>query len=107
MCEFKEAIRKHRDGATLDLFVTPGAKCSVFPAGYDKWRKRMEAEVCSEAKEDKANKEIVGKLAECFNKPVKDVLIISGEKSREKTLLVKGASVDDVIKILRGSLNGS
>lgn len=107
MCEFKETIRKHRDGATLDLFVTPGAKCSVFPAGYDKWRKRIEIKVCSEAKEDKANKEIVGKLAECFNKPVKDVLIISGGKSREKTLLVKGASVGDVIKILRGSLNGS
>jgi len=107
MCEFKEAIRKYRDGATLDLFVTLRAKCSVFPAGYDKWRKRIKIKVCSEAKENKANKEIVEKLAEYFNKPVKDVLVISGEKSKGKTLLVKGASVDDVIKILKGSLNGS
>ena len=107
MCEFREAIKKRKDGATLDLFVTPGAKYSVFPAGYDKWRKRIVIKVCSEAKENKANKEIVGKLAEYFNKPVRDVLVISGEKSREKTLLVKGASVDDVIKRLRGSLNGS
>ena len=106
MCEFKEAMRKHRNGATLDLFVTPRAKCSVFPAGYNKWRKRIEIKVCSEAKENKANKEIVEKLAEYFNKPVKDVLVVSGEKSREKTLLVKGTLVDDIIKRLRGSLNG-
>lgn len=107
MCEFKEAIRKHRDGATLDLFVTPRAKCSVFPAGYDKRRKRIEIKVCSEAKGNNANKEVVEKLAEYFNKPVKDILIISGERSREKTILVKGASVDDIIKRLGESLNGS
>ena len=101
MCEFKETIRKHRDGATLDLFVTPGAKYSVFPAGYDKWRKRIVIKVCSEAKRNKANKEIVGKLAEYFNKPVRDVLVISGEKSREKTLHVKGVSVDQVINRLK------
>lgn len=104
MCEFKEAIRKHRDGAILNLFVTPGADRVVFPAGYNQWRKRVEIKVCSEAKENKANKEVIKTIAEYFNKSAKDVSVVSGEKSREKTLLVEGVSVDKIMKRLKGYL---
>jgi uncharacterized protein (TIGR00251 family) len=101
MCKFQEAIRKHRDGAILNLFVTPGADRVVFPAGYNQWRKRVEIKVCSEAKENKANKEVINTIAEYFNKSAKDVSVVSGEKSREKTLLVKGVSVDEIMKRLK------
>jgi len=106
MSELTSAIKNHRDGAILYLFVTTGAKNPVFPAGYNTWRKCLEIKVCSEAKENKANKDVIKTVARYFNKPVTSVYIISGEKSREKALLVKGVSIDSVTKRLKESLDG-
>ena len=106
MNEFREAIRNHKDGAIISLFVTSGADRAIFPAGYNVWRKRLDIKVRSEAKENKANKDVIKTVAEYFNKSVANVYIISGEKSREKILLVKGISVDNAIKRLKESLNG-
>lgn len=106
MCEFKEAIKKHRDGAILDLFVTPRSESATFPAGYNKWRKRIEIKVVSPAKENKANKEVLKTVAAFFNKTDKKILVVSGDKSREKTILIKDVSVDEVIDRFRKSLNG-
>ncbi|MDH7518019.1 MAG: DUF167 domain-containing protein [Candidatus Thermoplasmatota archaeon] len=106
MSEFKDAIKSHSDGAILNLFVKTKSKDVVFPAGYNTWRKCLEIKVCSEAKENRANKDVIKAVAKYFNKPVTNVFIVSGEKSREKTLLVKGVSVDDVSRRLRESLDG-
>ena len=106
MCEFKEAIKKHRYGASIDLFVTPRADRVVFPAGYNQWRRRIEIKVHSDAKENKANKEVIKIVAEHLNSPVKNVSIVSGEKNRDKTLLIKDTSVDAVVKRLKESMNG-
>jgi len=106
MNEFREAIRDHKDGAVLHLFVASGANRTVFPAGYNVWRKRLDIKVCSEAKDNKANKDVIKTVAEYFKKPVKDVLIVSGEKSRGKTLLIKNISSNEVIKKLMRSLDG-
>ncbi len=106
MSGFTGAIKDHRDGAILHLFVTTGAKNLVFPAGYNIWRKCLEIKVCSEAKENKANKDVIKTVAEYFKKPVTNVYILSGEKSREKTLLVKGISVESANKKLKESLDG-
>ena len=83
MCKFREAIKKHRDGVTLDLFVTPKTDSVVFPAGYNRWRKRAEIKVCSQAKENRANKEVVKTVAEYFHISVRDVMSIS-EQSGHK-----------------------
>ena len=106
MSEFADAVKKHKDGALLDLFVTTESDKSIFPTGYNQWRKRLEIRVCSPAKDNKANKEIVEVIAEFFDKQNKDVLVISGEKSREKTLLVKNISLEHVVTQLRKALNG-
>jgi len=106
MKELTGAIKNHRDGAILHLFVKTGAKHLVFPAGYNTWRKCLEMKVCSEAKENKANKDVIKTIAKYFNKSVASVFIISGEKNREKTLLVKGVSVDDATRRLKESLDG-
>ena len=100
MQKWREAIRKHRDGAVLKLFVTPSADCAVFPAGYNPWRKQIEIKVCSEARDNKANKEVLKTVAAFFNKTNDEVLFVSGEKSREKTLLVKNVSIDEVFRRL-------
>ena len=106
MSEFTGAIKDHRDGAILHLFVTTGAKNLVFPSGYNTWRKCLEIKVCSEAKDNKANKDVIKTVAEYFNKPITSVYIISGEKNRKKILLVKEVSVDSATKRLKESLDG-
>ena len=100
MCKFKESIKKHRNGATIDLFVTSGSKNTVFPAGYNKWRKRLEIKVKSKAKDNKANEEIIVTIADFLNKKSREISIISGEKSREKTLLIENVTTEYLIRKL-------
>ncbi len=104
--DLSQAVIKHRDGATLNLFVTTKANSSIFPAGYNIWRKRIEIKVCAEAKENMANKELIKTIAEYFSILTKDISIVSGEKNREKTILVKDVYVEDIIKKIRKSLDG-
>ena len=106
MSKIEDSIKKHRDGALLDIFVTSGANAVVFPAGYNPWRKRVEIKVRSEAKDNKANMEVIKTVAEYFHKPTRNVLITSGGKKREKTLFVEDILVDDIVKKLRKSLDG-
>ncbi|OGS40196.1 MAG: YggU family protein [Euryarchaeota archaeon RBG_13_31_8] len=103
MSKFEDSIKKHKDGTLLDIFVTPKAKSVIFPAGYNPWRKRIEIKVSSEAKDNKANMDVIKTIAEYFSKPTKDVMIVSGQKNKEKTLFIKDILVDEAIKKLRKS----
>jgi len=106
MSEFTDAVKNHRDGALIDLFVTTESDKAIFPAGYNQWRKRLEIKVCALAKDNRANKEVIGVVADFFDKKDKDILVISGEKSREKTLLVRDISLEHATAQLRKALNG-
>ena len=107
MCKFTDALKEHRDGAILDLFVTLGADVILFPAGYNRWRRRIEMKVCSPTKNNKANKEVIKAVADFFDKSNNEVSVISGDKSRAKTLLIQGISVDNITKKLQEVLNES
>jgi uncharacterized protein (TIGR00251 family) len=106
MGDFTEAIRQHKDAVLLDLFVTPNARHNVFPAGYNNWRKRIEIKIISEAKENKANKEVIRTLATYFQIAEKNVSIVRGDKSREKGIVIKHISTEEIIHKIRESLNG-
>jgi len=106
MVKLEKIVKKHQDGVIFDIFVTPMARDIVFPAGINSWRKCIEIKVCAAAKDDKANKEVIQIVADFFDKPLSDVYILSGRKNREKTILVKEASVDFVSDKLRSSLDG-
>jgi len=106
MNEFREAIRNHKDGAILHLFVTSGANRTVFPAGYNIWRKRLDIKVRSEAKDNKANNEVVETIARFFKILPKNVILVSGQKSREKTVALKKVPVDTVCERLEESFHG-
>ena len=99
-------IKKHRDGTVLSVFVTPEARNVVFPAGVNKWRKCLEMKVKSPAVDNKANKDVVKTIADFFKKSVNDVFVVSGSKKREKSVLVKGVSIDFVSQKLKESLDG-
>ena len=106
MKKISKIVKKHQDGATINLFVTPGARSIIFPAGYNKWRGCVEIKVSSLAKDNKANKEVIKTVANFVNKPVENVYVVSGSKNRSKTILIKGISPDVVSEKLEESLNG-
>jgi len=99
-------VKKHRDGAIFNLFVTPGAKSTIFPSGFNKWRNCIEIMISSPAKDNKANKEVIRTIADYFEKPVENVLIISGAKNRLKSVLIKDISLEFASERLKVSLNG-
>lgn len=105
MNKLEDIIKKHKNGVTINLFITPGSKKNIFPAGLNEWRKCVEMNVCSSAQDNKANMEVLKTIAGFFEKPVKDVFVVSGERNREKTVLVKDASVSDIVNRLQESLN--
>ncbi len=106
MGKIEKIIKKHPDGATLNLFVTPKSRKIIFPAGINSWRKAIEMSVVASAEENKANKEVIKTVADFFKKPVTDVFVVKGSKNRSKKVLVKGVSFDFVSERLRDSLDG-
>jgi uncharacterized protein (TIGR00251 family) len=99
-------IKKHGSGVLIDLFVTPNAEVNLFPAGVNNWRKRIEIKVCSIAKDNQANLELIKLIAKFYDKPIKSIFILRGKKTREKTIQIENISKDTVLKKLRESLNG-
>ncbi|KYK21669.1 hypothetical protein AYK21_00370 [Thermoplasmatales archaeon SG8-52-2] len=106
MVLFNEVLKKHGSGITINLFVTPNSDKSKFPAGFNKWRNRIEINVCSKAKDNHANMEVIRVIADFFNKQVKDVYVLTGKKSREKTVLIEDISEKTVSRRLKELLNG-
>ena len=70
----------------IKIHVVPGSSKSIFPAGYNKWRKSLEIRVKSKAIENKANIEVIEKISLFFQIPPKNISIVSGKKSRDKVI---------------------
>jgi len=106
MGDLGEIIKKYQDGATIPLFVTPNCRNCIFPAGFDEWKNRVEIKVKAKAQDNKANKDVLKTVAGFFNTKIKNVYILSGEKSREKIVFIKGSSVEFISNKLMESING-
>lgn len=96
MTSYKDAIKESNQGVLLCLHVVPGSTQTTFPVQYNPWRNSIEIKVQSEAKENKANTETVETVAGFFQLTVKDVVLVSGEKKREKTVCLKNISIKTV-----------
>lgn len=101
-----EAVKKHPSGTVINLFVTADADANIFPSGFNKWRKSVEIKVNAPAEKNKANLEIIKIMSTFFNKSQMDVLVVSGKKNREKSVLIRGVSVSKVIDKIGESLDG-
>jgi len=73
----------------LNLHITPNAE-KFEVSGFDAWRNALKVRVRSKPIEGKANKEIEQELSRVLGAEVK---IISGGKSRNKKIIVKGKAV--------------
>jgi len=100
------AISQIKNDVLIKIHVIPNSNTSIFPSKYNKWRKCIEIKLKAQAKENKANNEIIEKISKYFNFSPKNVIITSGQKNREKTVLLKNIKAEDVIKKIEDSLNG-
>ena len=87
-------------GVAIEVEVVPGSSESRFPAGYNEWRKRIEAKVKAPPEEGKANAELTSLVADAVGVPGARVRVTTGHASRRKTVAVLGASLAQVAEAL-------
>ncbi len=92
-----EALKETKNGVTINLVVSPNAKKTEI-VGYNEWRKAIEIRIKAPPKGGKANAELVKFFESIFGRSVE---IVKGQTSTQKTILVKGLSKNEALKILR------
>ena len=100
----KDAVKKHKLGATINLFVTPDARSNVFPTGVDEWRKSIEISVKSPAQDNRANIDVIKTVSEYFDVSHMNVLILNDKKNREKTFLLQGMTPGRIVSKIQEKL---
>ena len=89
-------LKETKEGTLLFIYVQPKAKKNAIE-GIDEWRGRLKVKIKAPPIEGKANKEVVKFFSKLLDA---EVAIVKGETSREKDLLVKGLSAEEVKKRL-------
>ncbi len=79
-------IKQTSKGAQVTVHVVPGSN-SFSVVGTDEWTGDIKIKVKANATNGKANHELIQELKKMLSA---DVKIISGHKSRRKTLLIAG-----------------
>lgn len=88
----------------LAIEVVPGASEDAFPAGYNPWRKRVQARVRAHPEDGRANGALCRLVAEHFSLAPGDVSVGAGHSARQKTLVLRGANEASVRARLAGVL---
>lgn len=84
-------------GCTIRLKVVPGSSRSAI-AGW--LGERLKVRVAAPPEAGKANEAVRRLLAEALGVPPRQVAIIAGESTPEKTVLISGVSADQVAQRL-------
>jgi uncharacterized protein (TIGR00251 family) len=101
---FEDAIKNASDGVIIDLEVSPGARETKVPSGYNEWRKRLEVKLKAPPERGKANEELIEALSALFGVPSARMEITSGATNSRKSIKVKGIKREEAIKTLRGKI---
>lgn len=96
----KEAVRQTSEGVVLYLEISPGAKENAVH-GYNPWRKRIEVRLSERAQKGKANEQLISFLSDLFYVNSRDVRIITGLTNSKKSLLIVGAKMPEILKLLK------
>ena len=101
---FENSLKDKGDSITIDLEVTPGAKKSCFPGGYNQWRERIEIKLTAAAQKGKANNELIETLADYFKINTSSISIRSGARSTKKTIEISDLDYSKAAGLLRECL---
>jgi len=95
-----DAVKKTDGGVLVDIDVSPNSKKFEI-SGYNEWRGEIEVRITSVPQKGKANKEIIKE----FSKLTKSLVeIISGLKSRHKTLKIYDISEYEFLEVIKGEI---
>lgn len=83
------AVEEQHNGILLRIRVTTGSDAARFPAGYDQWRKCVEATVTAAPERGKANRELLELMATFFDLAADEIALAYGHTSREKGVLIR------------------
>lgn len=96
MVSTMKAVSEVQNGILVDIEVS--TKSNNFEiAGYNEWRERIEIRIKSPPLKGRANKEIINEFSKLTSNPVE---IISGLKSRQKTVKIYNISKNGFLKVL-------
>lgn len=102
----EDAVRESENVIVVDIEVTPGSKSLSIPDNYNQWRNRIEIKLTQKPQSGKANDQLIEKFSELFGVNRSDITILSGEKGSKKSISITGIGYDDVLSILKSSLDG-
>jgi hypothetical protein len=105
MISYRDAVILSKNKVLIKVHVVPGSSQSVFPAGYNSWRRCILVKLRAEADGNRANDELVDLVAGYFNVSRKDIYIADGQRNRYKTVAVMNVSFYDVCSKIEGSLD--
>jgi uncharacterized protein len=91
-----KAVTETHDGLIVNIDVSPNARRFEI-TGYNSWRERIEVRIKALAQKGKANKEIVNEFSALTNREVE---LISGLKSQQKTLKIYGMDQKDFLELI-------
>jgi uncharacterized protein (TIGR00251 family) len=103
---FAEAVAGDEKGVVLSLEVSPASGKAGFFTGYDPWRKSIRCAVRSPPSRGKANREVIGEVAEALGVPAASVRILSGAAHPRKQVRVEGIAREAVLERLGSFLKG-
>lgn len=90
-------IRETRDGVTLAVRAQPGAKKTAITGLYgDGPDAQLKIAVQAPPVEGRANASLIAFLSDMFSIPRSNVVLVSGETSRSKVFLLRGARLSKV-----------
>jgi uncharacterized protein (TIGR00251 family) len=94
-------VSGHPEGAVLPVRAKPGAKRSELVDEHDG---ALRVAVNAPPVDGKANEALVEILAESLNLRRSQVVLLSGETSRDKRFLIRGLGVEDLLSRIDGVL---
>ena len=90
----KTVIRETEDGVLLRVIVRP--KSTLKRIFFDVNQDALVVNLKSPAREGKANAELLKRVSKVFGISTGDIKLVSGQKSREKTLLIIGLEMEAI-----------
>ena len=98
--DIREAVKSHPLGCIISFEVVPGSSRLAVPSGFNPWRRSLEAHLTEEPSRGRANRQLTEELASVLRISELMVVVLSGQRSARKLLLVKGMTKDEAVSAL-------
>ena len=99
-----DCLQKTLTGEILmDVKVNPGVKQSGI-IGYDQWTKCVKIAVTAKAEAGRANNAVLHVLSEQLKIPKHDLIIVGGQRSRSKKIMISNHGIQRIKKSLTEAL---